>query len=192
MKWKIVFSLWFLMLSAVMLFMHSWHQFEFPVANKAQVKRYLSLEGNLSTLHFLGEGCSCSIHIIDHLLKRKARPEMNETVYLIGKFLKESHLLKQAGFKVKEISREQAQKDGSFSAVPLLVFYNSSKEIQYMGGYAKGSITPLSEFMVLKIAQQIQSESSVEKLPLKGCAISKKFTTLLDPFGLKYGRVTNE
>jgi hypothetical protein len=191
MIWKVLTLTWVVFITVILSNMHSWHNFAFETPSKEEMIR-LGKQKSWNMLHFMAEGCSCSHHLIDYLVERGRTEGWSEEVIIIGEIKGAKKKLEEKGFKVVNFSFEEARKNESLYAVPLLVIFDGDKKISYMGGYTQAAITPLSSFYDVKLARSIASNEKIDHYPVKGCATSKKYQKLLDPFGLKYRSEENE
>ena len=185
----VITFIWAGCISAILTMLHSWHNVKFEAPTTRKIASFISKDGLEATnlIHFIAQGCSCSHHLADYLGKRKALSHYNEQVVIIGNMKAEEQLLRRAGYQVHIMAIDEARDQRLISAVPLYVVYNQAKEVLYAGGYTSGAITPLSDFHDLRIAKQASEKQPVTALPLKGCAVARKYQKLLDPFGFKYG-----
>ena len=77
----------------------------------------------------------------------------------------------------------------SLKGVPLLVIYDKQKNAKYVGGYSDKVITPLTKINIDPFLNNIRNKREVSSLPVKGCAVSKEYQKILDPFGIKYTEI---
>lgn len=178
---------WVLVGSVILSYFHGWHLISFKSPDNLTITLPLT-DKTLGAVHYLGEGCSCSEHIADYLVKRKSSDQAKEYVILIGDMKKHIEPLKNAGFQVLEKNVFEVNKD-NLSSVPFLAFYDNQQRVQYAGGYTTDAITPFANFQDLKILKNLVKSQKTKSLPIKGCSVSTKFKKLLDPMGLKYGSV---
>ena len=178
---------WVLIGSVVLSYFHGWHLISFKSPENLTISLPLT-DKKIGAVHYLGEGCSCSEHIADYLVKRKSSDMAKEYVVLIGDMKKHIEPLIQAGFQVLEKNLFEVNKD-NLSSVPFLAFYDDQYRVQYAGGYTTDAITPFANFQDLDILNDLIKSHKIKSLPIKGCSVSAKFKKLLDPIGLKYGSV---
>ena len=188
MKMKLLSIVWMLSLTCVLASMHTWHSLSFKAPKPNEVLSFLKPNTDLNAIHFISEGCSCSIHLINHLLERGPHQKISEKVIILGNLKKRAKELSMKGYLVDSISYQDAYENEYFSATPLLVVYDKNKSIEYMGGYTENTITPLSKIYDLEIYKTALTDSKKKTYPIKGCANSKNIQQLIDPFGLKYRR----
>ncbi len=190
---------WIITISAIVGIMHSWHLADLsPVDKKSlTIKDYSSDVKNFGIIHFLTPACSCSQSIYEELISRPPYKEdwAKEAVVLIddSKNVMKPHLLSK-GYKVISLSSKSIDKNnkGSIRGVPLLVIYDKKKVTRYVGGYSAQAITPFTDINIESFLKKIESGAEVDSLPVIGCAVSKEYKKLLDPFGLKYTEKVNE
>lgn len=198
MKQKVLFISAFLWIGAISTFIsltHSWHFLAFkdvPSSVGETISKFSSSERkSLNIVHFLTPSCSCSKIIKENLLGRKSlnSSELSEKVVLIddfdGSFSKK---LKEKGFEVINFNYQEISKQmpDAINAVPLLVIYDTNGILKYGGGYDQFSITPFTKINIAKIITEIKSNQDPKAYPIKGCAVSRKYQSLLDPLGVKY------
>ena len=172
-----------------MMSMHVWHGLSFAKPEVSNVLSFLSPKKDLNAIHFISENCSCSTHLINHLIERGHSKKVHEKVIVLGNLRQEKKQLEKAGYEIERISYQEAYENEYFAATPLFVVFDMKKNIKYMGGYTQNTITPLSKIYDTEIFEIAANEKNVAKdFPIKGCANSKKIQKLIDPFGLKYRR----
>ena len=187
----VMMTLWLAVSSAVFGYFHGWHLVQFQSPSSLSISSEIKMQSEFGIFHFLGEGCSCSEHIADYLLKRGPIGKVFEQVQIIGDMGTYPEQLTRAGYGVKQLSVAQVATEG-LSAVPLLVVFDQNLNVQYAGGYTEGPITPFSEFQDLQVLADLGEAKKVAVLPIKGCAVSREYQKLLDPLGIKYAGVKNE
>lgn len=173
--------------------MHSWHYIDLSPTSDSPVRlsEYLPKVENYGVVHFLAPRCSCSQSIYKHLMKRGPIDFKNsqETIIVIDdNELNFSGTLTSKGFKTFNLTPEKMSKDFSESiqGVPLLVIYNKNFATQYVGGYSDQSITPFTEINIKSYLISMEQGRDIASKPIIGCATSKEYQNILDPFGLKY------
>jgi hypothetical protein len=193
-KWLFI-SLWVVGISAVVGVVHSWHFADLsPEKESLSINSFSSNVEKYGVLHFLSPACSCSQTVIDHLLSRGplSGQESKETIVLIDDH-KNIYLSKffKKKFNVLTLSSDDIKKDydGSIRGVPLLAIYDSKKTTRYVGGYSEKQITPFSKIDIKSFIDNLDKGRTIASKPVIGCAVSKEFQKLLDPFGLKYSEV---
>lgn len=135
--------------------------------------------------HFLSSKCACSKKVIEHLLKRGALKEANETVYLIDSDYQLKSGLIKAGFQVEEIDEFAAESNFHVEAVPFLRITSLGK-VLYAGAYGKDQKhSPV--YQDVEIIEAGLAGNSKDALPLFGCINGKLRKSKMDVWGLKYG-----
>ncbi|CBW28075.1 putative membrane protein [Halobacteriovorax marinus SJ] len=190
---------WVIGISAIVGVMHSWHLIDLSPEKSMQlsISQYAKGVNKFGVIHYLSPQCSCSNTIVNHLLKRgPLNPEESkELVVLIDDFQnKTERLLKKRRFSVvslnsKELSKES---DGAIRGVPLLVIYDRNQVTKYVGGYSEKSITPFTQIDIKEYIKTLKEGRGIASKPVVGCAVSKEYKELLDPFGLKYTEKSDE
>lgn len=135
--------------------------------------------------HFVSSKCGCSKKVIEHLQKRGAIKDANETVYLIGSDDQFREGLLKAGFKVEDIDEETADINFHIEAIPFLRVSSFGKEL-YAGAYGKDQKhSPV--YQDVEIIEAALRGQRKEALPLFGCINGKLRRNEIDSWGLKYG-----
>jgi hypothetical protein len=135
--------------------------------------------------HFVSVKCACSKKVIEHLQKRGAMKEANETVYLIGNDGSYKEGLLKAGFKVEEIDEVSADSNFHVEAIPFLRVTSFGK-VLYAGAYGKDQKhSPVYQDVEI-IGAALRGENR-DALPLFGCINGTLRKNKMDSWGLKYG-----
>jgi hypothetical protein len=194
-KYLILFA-WVGVISLVLTLMHSWHYIDLSPTSDAPVKlsNYLPKVENYGIVHFLTPKCSCSQEIYKHLLERGPLEykSSKETIVVVDdNELDFTGNLGKKGFKTFNLNPEKMKKDFSESiqGVPLLVIYNKNFATQYVGGYSDQSITPFTKINIKNYLVAMEQGRTIASNPIIGCATSKEYQNILDPFGLKYQEI---
>ncbi|WP_127717988.1 hypothetical protein [Halobacteriovorax sp. HLS] len=184
---------WVIGVSYAITMMHSWHYVDLSPSSTEDFKlaSILPEVKDHGVVHFLTPKCSCSKSIFEHLNSRGplGKTVASEVVILIDddkeEFLKP---LKKNGFQVYNYSTAQMKDEFSTSikGVPLLVIYNKSKDVRYVGGYSDASITPLTQINIKNYLLTLNEGRKIASKPVIGCSVSKEYQAILDPLGLKY------
>lgn len=192
-KLKILCFSWIVVISSIMLYMHSWHQisFNFSESNfsKSDILNQIELAEN-NLIHIVAPACGCS-NVVLRMLTENSRPnsKVKEFVFLIdGGDALEAELDKR-GYIVKTFDsfKMNQDKETLFSAVPMLIRVNSNKDILYAGGYSNSLVSPLSKKEIQRHIASVKN-SKIDNKKIKGCAVSEKYQQLLDPMGIKYAK----
>ncbi len=182
---------WLGLVSYVITLMHSWHYADLsPIdLSTTVVSKWFPKvkERELGVIHFLTPKCSCSQQIFTHLLERA--PLAFELALVIDDTKDQySTRLKKKGYLVKSINTKKLDEElaSAIKGVPLLVIYDDKKITKYVGGYTDKVITPFTKIDIKQFLNKIKNNRTIASLPVMGCAVSKQYQKLLDPFGLKY------
>lgn len=184
--------IWVISISLVIGSIHSWHYAEYNISQKSlKLDNIKVAKNHYGVLHFLTPTCSCSEKILSHLLKRgplKREVGIEKIVLIDDTPENYTQKLKERGFDIDHYSFEEATKKYSESirGVPLLIIFNDEKEAKYVGGYSDKLITPFTNIDIKKFLTEIKSGRAIASLPVRGCAVSKEYQTILDPLGIKY------
>ncbi len=187
---------WISTVSYGVTMMHSWHNSDLSPRSKVEIEevRFGLSTQSYGVIHFITPMCGCSREVFKHLMKEGPldQKNYNEQVIVIDDFkdgvTKE---LEERGFNVSRLNTKEAERffGGEVRGVPLLTIFDRSYKTKYVGGYTEKSITPFTKINYKKFLEKIERNKKVVSLPVIGCAVSKQYQKLLDPFGLKYGEV---
>ncbi|AUN99406.1 hypothetical protein DOM21_03925 [Bacteriovorax stolpii] len=139
-----------------------------------------------SVLHLIGAYCTCSVKVVNHLVKRSPLNSISEKVIIIGENKDLLQQLKKGGYVVEELSSEVAYKNYSINVLPQMIIYEKNN-IKYSGGYSKKR-SPASEtdFEDVAIINNSFKNTKSEALPIFGCANGENNKKQMDPLKLKY------
>ena len=182
-KWTyLALALWIAPLSiglSLMLGIHFTAQAKQPITGLAFSKQIV-------IHHFLSLKCSCSKHLVQHLLARKSVPGANEIIHLIHSNESVTQKLRVAGYSVEAIDDEEsAVKTYSLQVLPQLLI-NKNDVVLYQGGYGRDqqhSQVYEDEQIIAKVARS----ESVREFPIFGCANGHVREKIFDFLGVKYG-----
>ena len=184
---------WIGLVTLVAGIIHSWHFADLSPDKNSTFKlaKFIETPENYGVVHFLTPECGCSVNIYKHLMERGPynKNYINESVVIVDdNELEFTKNLKGKGFKSLKLDLKNVHTEFSKSikGVPLLVIFDQNKKIQYVGGYADRSITPFSKIDIKSYISGIKEGRKIASKPVIGCAVSKKYKDILDPFGLKY------
>lgn len=179
--------LWMAGVSYLLTHMHAWHQLGIK-SELSQTSFTLPSvpAGAYGMVHFLGEGCGCSKIIAEYLAKRGKLSGVPEEIWLVGEMKEVAQTLRDKGLIVRSFKVEKDQAP-PINAVPAFGVYDHQKKFHYMGAYTDGPVRPHSVFKDLETLKSIKHHRTVASLDVMGCAVSKQYQKLLDPFGIKYG-----
>lgn len=184
---KTALSILFLIPFFIVGYLGATHFFPLNPRNEIKVLELGLQNKKWNLVHYLGGKCGCSKTIADYLIKRKPinSDSEQEVVVLLDEMAEKESQLISSGFKVFKYSAEKLK--GSVDGVPLLVIFDQSSTVQYVGGYASTMINSTTELQDLKKLNEIKLNQASGVLPVLGCAVADDYKKLLDPLGLKYG-----
>jgi hypothetical protein len=184
---KFYFIVWFVGLSALVVYLMKFHMVSFPdrPIQMSSLKLESSSDQKVSIHHFLSTSCGCSKKILNYLVTRKKSNLFNENVYLIENRDGWKEKLEGSGFTVAIVSEQQAEKEFGVQSVPLLVLSQQERKI-YQGGYNEQQMHQTDYHDLEIAAQALESKKDIKKYPLFGCANGQVAKKNADPFGVKY------
>jgi hypothetical protein len=141
--------------------------------------------GSWQALHVLADDCECSSSVAGQLAIRRTLSGWQEQVVVIGEAPVADDALERAGFSVRHLTADQAEREG-FQGAPWLVLRDPAGRVVYSGGYAAVRPSPGRKLEDGAIMAAIRSGRSVAPLPAFGCATSEGLRRQLDPLHLKY------
>lgn len=133
-------------------------------------------------IHVLYASCKCSERIVDALVARRARPNLDEIVLGVGDFGNRASALRAAGYQLIGVSAEELTSRFRIEAAPLLLVVRPDRSVGYAGGYRSTESGPVDDARL--IAEALERKST-EAYPLFGCAVSAALRRIVDPFGFK-------
>ena len=149
--------------------------------------------GRLTALHVLYQGCGCSARVLDHLLRRHARADLNEEVVFVRDAPRADADVeatavraRAAGFQFDSVTAEELQQRYAIESVPLLVVADARGQVRYSGGYTEKS--GAVEVEDDAIIDGVRGGRTIEPRPVFGCAVSSRMQEAIDPLRLKYVR----
>lgn len=146
MKWKTASVIWILTLSLIMTSLHIWHSISFAKPNASTIVSFFKPVKELNAIHFISENCSCSTHLINHLVERGNSNEVHEKVIVLGNLREEEKKLKTAGYKVERIKVNV--NDGPESTTAVIENFNLLKnKLQSIHKSMQGIISANEEKM---------------------------------------------
>lgn len=140
-------------------------------------------DGRLSVTHVLMESCGCSQQVLQHLLERRARPEVHERILFIGSDAI-AERARAAGYSFRSLSAEQLKAGYGIESSPLMIIVDSAVRVRYLGGYTSVKRGP--DIRDLDLIGEVERGESPAGLPVFGCAVSRELQRAIDPLGLKY------
>ncbi|MGC4086712.1 MAG: hypothetical protein QM756_02215 [Polyangiaceae bacterium] len=133
-------------------------------------------------VHALYARCKCSQGIVEHLIARHSDARFEEVVLLVGDLPQQERLLAGSGYTVHHVQGAELETRFHIEAAPLLVVTDARGRVQYAGGYQKFKGGVSVEQSILDGAA---SGDALARLPVLGCAVSKRLRGKIDPLGLK-------
>jgi hypothetical protein len=137
-------------------------------------------------VHVMYADCGCSQRLLTQLIARHALPDVRERVVLVGHDEAMAARLRDAGFAFEEVTASELAERYRAESAPMLMVASPAGALVYAGGYADRKRGP--DTKDVDVVRRLQRGERVQRLPLYGCAVSKKLQGELDPLGLKYPR----
>lgn len=152
-------------------------------------------KGRWSAHHVLYQSCGCSQQVLAHLLERRARPDVMETiVYVRDPAVADAAELaavgaqaQRAGFGFETSTPKELERRYAVESAPFLLVGDGSGRVLYAGGYTRRSGSKQIEDT--DIIDGLEAGHRMSVLPVFGCAVSSRVQQAIDPLGLKYRRV---
>lgn len=152
------------------------------------------VKGRWSAHHVLYQSCGCSQRVLSHLLKRRARPDLVETVVYVrdpaatdaSEPATVGAEVQRAGFGFETSTPAELERRYAVEAAPFLLVGDGSGAVRYAGGYTARSGSAQIEDG--EIIDGLQAGRPMGALPVFGCAVSSRVQQAIDPLGLKYAR----
>jgi hypothetical protein len=192
--------LWGVGLLVVGAFLMAGHLLSLPVPSATDRRLHATLAaepttgGRWTAHHVLYRSCGCSDRVLSHLLERKARGDLVETVVYVhdGGPADSNDLgakraeLQRAGFGFEPLTPDELEQRYRMESAPSLLVADASGTVRYAGGYTdRSGGTEISDVAII---ERLKSGADVKALPVFGCAVSGRLQQALDPLGLKYKR----
>jgi hypothetical protein len=135
-------------------------------------------------LHVIYERCSCTERLFKHLLARKALPDVEEVVLLVGESAARRPAVERAGFGFALLAPGELLPRFGLEAAPVLVAFDREGALRYAGGYfdRPAAVTALDE----RIHGELAQGHVPTPLPIFGCAVNPDLQQRLDPLGIVY------
>jgi hypothetical protein len=152
------------------------------------------IQGRWSAHHVLYQSCGCSQRVLAHLLERRARPDLVETVVYVrdpsSSDVAErdavSAKVRVAGFGFESSTPAELESRYAVESAPFLLVGDGSGGVRYAGGYTERSGSKQIEDIA--IIDGLKAGRKMGALPVFGCAVSSRVQEAIDPLGLKYKR----
>jgi hypothetical protein len=139
----------------------------------------------LRAVHALYRPCPCSRRLLDHLLERRARADVDELVIVTdddGRPGAADAALRAAGFRVLVTTPRELHERFAIEAAPMLVVARPGGELAYVGGYNRRKQSPRYEDTA--ILDELARRPAAAPRPVFGCPTSARLADALDPLGL--------
>lgn len=133
-------------------------------------------------IHALYGACKCSERIVDSLIERRARTDVDEVVLLVGELEGRVDALKRAGYRLVRVTADELASRFRIEAAPLLVVLRPGRSVGYVGGYRETEGGPIDD---VRLIDRGLAGRADEPNPLFGCAVSAALRRIVDPFGFK-------
>ena len=134
-------------------------------------------------VHVLYAKCRCSQRIFEHLFGSE-RPDLAETVLLVGEDELLERRARDAGYAVVAVSPAELKADYHMESAPLLVVLDPQDRVRYAGGYTERKQG--YDVKDREIVASLVAGDPADELPAYGCGVSKELQEVLDPLGVKY------
>ena len=185
---SLLWILWGISISALLMLMHSWHLISFdlpsfarsPAAHSAFDDRQVD---QWYVYHILGEGCSCSKVVMNFLTSRGELAGVNEKILWVGKREDWKNKAKDSGFGFELVKYKERSE---FAGLPAMLIFHGTQQ-KYSGGYAERFISTEAQIQADEIIKKTMDNKALASLPIRGCALSKKLQSYIDPLNMKYG-----
>lgn len=181
----LIFAIWFVAISVPIASMMANHTFSLNASHSKNL-RQLASQKKITVLHFLGTDCDCSKNVLNHLLQREARSDVEEKVFIIGNGTnwKSSLLVKK--YQVVQNDMAYFEKNYDIKAVPQLTIING-EHLLYSGGYSDDR-NNRQKIEDQKIISAIIQNKKIDERPIFGCINGRDNRVAVDPLNLKYSR----
>ena len=155
-------------------------------------------QGRWSATHVLYQACGCSTRVLAHLVDRRARPDLIETVVYVHEgdpegaslLATDAEKIRGAGFRFEPLTPVELEQRYEVEAAPMLVVADPQGHVRYAAGYTDRS--GAKQIDDVTIVDHLRSGQAVRPLPVFGCAVSHRVQEAIDPLGLKYRGGTKE
>lgn len=152
------------------------------------------VQGRWSAHHVLYQSCGCSQRVLAHLLERRARPDLVETVVYVrdpsssdvAERDEVSAKVRVAGFGFEASTPAELESRYAVESAPFLLVGDGSGGVRYAGGYTERSGSKQIEDIA--IIDGLKAGRKMGPLPVFGCAVSSRVQEAIDPLRLKYKR----
>jgi hypothetical protein len=186
-----IFSVWAALVVVPGAYLMAGHLLTLPVpddgdplvAAAVDATRAPDERGRWLAVHVMCTDCGCSQLLMTHLVTRRALPDVRERIVLVGHDEAFAKRARNAGFGFEEVTAEELALRYRAESAPMLLVASPAGKLLYAGGYADRKRGP--DAKDVDVIRGLLGGERVEKLPLFGCAVSKKLQKDLDPLGLR-------
>jgi hypothetical protein len=198
---RLVLGVWAAGILAVGASLMAGHLVSLPVPRATDSRLRASLaagpgvaKGRWSAHHVLYQSCGCSQRVLAHLLERRARPDLVETVVYVrdpgaadatGLAALRAQV-QRAGFGFEPSTPAELERRYAVESAPFLLVGGGAGEVLYAGGYTERSGS--QQIQDTEIIDRLEAGHPRGALPVFGCAVSSRVQQAIDPLGLKYKR----
>jgi len=200
---KLVLGVWGVGILVVGASLMAGHLVSLPVPRATDSRLRASLaagpgvalgEVRWSAHHVLYQGCGCSQRVLSHLLERRARTDLVETVVYVRdpatpdttEQAAASVEALHAGFGFEPSTPAELERRYAVESAPFLLIADGAGQVLYAGGYTERSGS--QQLKDTDIIDGLEAGRPMGALPVFGCAVSSRVQQAIDPLGLKYKR----
>jgi hypothetical protein len=159
--------------------------------------RLASKNGRWSVFHVLYQGCACSSRVLSHLIERRARTDVDESVIYAhdaddsaaataATLSTTAANVRGAGFLFEALTPSELAARYQIESAPLLLVADPQGAVRYAGGYTDRS--GAKQISDIAIIDRTSHGDVPRSLPIFGCAVSRRLQGAVDPLGLKYAK----
>src|SRR5207249_1987557 len=135
---------------------------------------HLAGTGAWRVIHVLSPGCGCSRRIAAYLTRRRALPDLHETVWMADAEMPLSQALRESGFQTEIVTQADLRNLYRMAGVPWLLFVRPDGRIAYSGGYQRPLDGRPNLYQDTEIWTALQRGADVPALPAFGCSTGKQ------------------
>jgi hypothetical protein len=198
---RLVIAVWGVAILVVGASLMAGHLVSLPVPRRTDQRLRASLTGTpgvapgrWSAHHVLYQSCGCSQRVLAHLLERRARTDLVETIVYVrdpsapdpGELIKVGDQARLAGFGFEASTSAELERRYAVESAPVLLVGDGAGQVLYAGGYTERSGS--KQIQDVAIIDGLEAGHQMTALPLFGCAISSRLQQAIDPLGIKYKR----
>jgi len=163
----VLFAVWLTVTGAALLRLTISHATALPPGIPTG---HLAGTGSWRAIHVLSPECGCSRRIAAYLSRRRALPELHETVWMLDAEMPASRELRAMGFHTGIVEANRYRGAG----VPWLLFVAPDGRIAYSGGYQRPLEGRPDLYQDTKIWAALRTGTVVPPLPIFGCSTQKR------------------